>query len=46
MKKRVQKRENTRTVKSLNSVRFEILKNQSSIKQLEINDRDVIKSST
>ena len=31
-KKCMQKRENTRTVKSLNSVRFEILKNQSSVK--------------
>ena len=46
-KKRVQKREKVRTVKSLNNVRFEILKNQSSVKYLEINEpnHDVMKSS-
>ena len=43
-KKTCAKKGKTRKVKSLNSVRFEILKNQSSIKQLEINDCDVIKN--
>ena len=43
-KKTCAKKGKTRKVKSLNSVRFEILKNQSSIEQLEINEpnHDVI----